>query len=210
MKNKHSNLFWTREKADWPNIDITNRCPLLCPLCQRQRIYTDYNKKVPGYDMSLETFDVITNHFSGVDFCGQYSDPVHHPQLDKMLDMCKEKNVGASIHTASSFKPKKWYVNMFKLYPDCMWTFGIDGLPEDSNKYRINQDGVKLFDIMLEAKKHLTSTPIWQYIVFKYNENDVDTAMQIAKENKVYFQLINSRRTKINFEHFKASKKIYV
>tara|TARA_B100000925_G_scaffold140430_1_gene105220 strand:- start:997 stop:1629 length:633 start_codon:yes stop_codon:yes gene_type:complete len=209
MKDKHLKLFWTREKSDWANIDITNRCPLMCPLCQRQRIYTENNLKVPGKDMSLEVFDTITNHFPGVDFCGQYSDPIHHPQIDKMLEMCMKKNVGASIHTASSFKPKKWYVNMFEKYPDCIWTFAIDGIPKDSNKYRINQDGEKLFDIMLEAKKYLKHTPIWQYIVFKYNENDIDTAMQIAKENKIYFQIINSRRNRMNFEHYKATKKIY-
>jgi len=63
---------------------------------------------------------------------------------------------------------------------------------------------------MLEAKKYLRSTPIWQYIVFKYNEKDVDTAMQIAKDNKIFFQLINSRRTRINYEHYKTTKKIYV
>ena len=53
MKNKHSNLFWTRKKDGWVNLDITNRCPLLCPLCQRQKLYTDKNEKVPGHDMSL-------------------------------------------------------------------------------------------------------------------------------------------------------------
>lgn len=210
MKNKHSNLFWTRKKNEWVNLDITNRCPLLCPLCQRQKLYTDNNEKVPGHDMSLEVFDVITNHFPKVDFCGQYSDPIHHPQFDKILDMCKKKNIRATIHTASSFKPKKWYVKMFQQYPNCEWCFGIDGLPKDSNQYRINQDGEKLFEIMLEAKKYLRSTPIWQYIVFKYNEKDVDTAMQIAKDNKIYFQLINSRRTRINYEHYKTTKKIYV
>jgi len=108
--------------------------------------------------------------------------------------MCKKKSVYAEISTASSFKPKKWYQEAFQVNPDARWIFGIDGLPEESHKYRINQDGKKLFDIMIDAKNYLHTKPVWQYIIFLYNQDNVDTAMDLAKQHGVNFKIINSAR----------------
>lgn len=206
MKDKNKKLFWGRINK-FANIDITNRCPLLCPLCQRQRWYKD--KPKPGHDMSLEVFETITDYFPEVSFCGQYSDPVHHPLFDKMLDICQKKNVYAMVHTASSLKPKKWYIDIFKKYPTSNWTFGIDGLPGQSHNYRINQDGEKLFDIMLKSREYLQEKPTWQYIVFKYNEDNVEEAMSMAKENNLKFNIINSIRFNKTEDWLKPNKRIY-
>ena len=131
----------------------------------------------------------ITDMFKTINFCGQLSDPVHNKYFIDILRLCKTKNVGGTIHNASSLKSKEWYIEAFKAHPDMRWIFGIDGLPKDSCMYRVNQDGEKLFDIMLESKKHLKTIPVWQYIIFSYNENDIDEAKQIAKDNGVKFNL---------------------
>ena len=82
----------------------------------------------------------------------------------------------------------------FAAYPNAQWIFAIDGLPKDSHRYRINQDGEKLFEMMKESKKYLVKKPVWQYILFKYNENDIDQAFDIATEHDVEFFLIDSAR----------------
>ena len=57
--------------------------------------------------------------------------------------------------------------------------------------YRINQDGEKLFNIMVESKKYLIHKPIWQYIVFSYNENHILEAKSKAKlKENVYFMRV--------------------
>ncbi len=60
--------------------------------------------------------------------------------------------------------------------------------------YRINQDGEKLFNIMIESKKYLKHKPIWQYIVFSYNENHIEQAKKLAKENDISFMTTQSSR----------------
>jgi len=185
--------FW-RRKTEPLNIDLSHRCPLECPQCGRQRHFRNQEKKVPGKDLSLNDFEKIADHFKTVSFCGQYSDPIHHPKFINILEMCKKKSVYAEISTASSFKPKKWYQEAFQVNPDARWIFGIDGLPEQSHKYRINQDGEKLFDIMIDAKNYLHTKPVWQYIIFLYNQDNVDTAMDLAKQHGVNFKIINSAR----------------
>lgn len=187
-------LEFFNRKHKMLNMDITHRCPLECVRCGRQTSFRNQGLAVPGHDLSLDDFEKITNHFSQVSFCGQYSDPIHHPQFLDILAICKKKNIRIEVHVASSFKPKKFFIDAFKTYPEARWVFGIDGLPEESHKYRINQDGVKLFEIMLESKKHLKTIPHWQYIIFKYNENSIDNAKLLAKEHNLDFMIINSAR----------------
>jgi len=125
----------------------------------------------PDYIMSMMTCKNI-NFFNKIYFCGQLSDPIHHPNFVEILKLCKDTHV--VIHNASSHKPRDYFIECFKANPNAHWVFGIDGLPEESHNYRIHQDGVKLFNIMLDAKKILQNPPTWQILTFKYNEDKKD------------------------------------
>jgi len=184
--------FFRRPKGI--NIDITHRCPLECPRCQRQTGFINYGKKVWGYDISLDEIKKLANYFKIFHFCGQLSDPVHHPKFIEILKILKEKNIQVSIHNASSHKPMFWYIKAFQAYPNAKWIFGIDGLPEESCLYRKNQDGEKLFKVMLEAKKYLIKPPLWQFIIFSYNEHNVEKAKKIAFNCGLGFIMVQSSR----------------
>ena len=151
-------LFFNRKAV---NIDITHRCALECIRCFRTMFYKNKNIKVPGEDMSMDNFLKVIKYFKQLNFCGQYSDPVHHPKFIEMLEITYKNKNNVFVHNASSTKSKEWYIEAFKANPDARWTFGIDGLPEESHIYRKNQDGVKLFNIMLESKKYLKKLPVW-------------------------------------------------
>ena len=60
--------------------------------------------------------------------------------------------------------------------------------------YRINQDGEKLFNVMLKAKEYLKKTPSWQYIVFSYNEDHIEQAQKMAKEHGLMMIMLHSSR----------------
>jgi MoaA/NifB/PqqE/SkfB family radical SAM enzyme len=170
------------------NVDIGYRCPLQCPSCGRQ-CYDNSD----GRDLTIDEFKKIAK-LKRITFCGQYSDPIHHPNFIDFLKICEKEEVYTQVRTASSFKPKDWYIEAFKANPNAIWYFGIDGLPEESHNYRVNQDGIKLFNIMLESKKYLLNRPRWQYIIFKYNQDHADEAMALAKEHELDFIIINSIR----------------
>lgn len=210
MKNEifSTHPFFTRKKRPL-NIDIAYRCALKCLRCGRQQVYRNKGLTVPGYDLSLSEFDKISDRFKSISFCGQYSDPIHHPQFIEILAMCKKKKVEAEVHVASSAKSKEWFVEAFKAYPDAQWIFGIDGLPEESHKYRVNQDGPKLYDIMLEAREYLVNKPHWQYIVFRYNQDHVEKAMEMAKERGLMFVKIRSSRWNVvGSDDLKPTKRV--
>ena len=100
----------------------------------------------------------------------------------------------ASIHNASSAKSEKFYIKCFEAHPDAKWIFGIDGMPEESSMYRVNQDGEKLFKIMLKSKEYLTKSPSWQYIVFSYNEHNIQKAKDLAKKHGLMMIMLHSSR----------------
>ena len=176
------------------NIDIGFRCPLECPRCQRQRQWRNNGLKVPGRDLTLKEIDKLSDFYNDFQFCGQLSDPVHHPKFPQILEMLRKKNVRCEVHNAASAKSKAYFIKCFKANPHAQWIFGIDGLPKESHMYRINQDGQKLFDIMVESKKYLIHKPTWQYIIFSYNENHILEAKMKAKSVGVNFMTTKSSR----------------
>ena len=186
------NNFWGRRAV---NVELTYKCSLMCPACPRQTQFKARNEKIKGEELSIENFTKLAKFFNYMEFCGQFSDPLHHSKFHEILDITNRHDIReVSIHTAVSLPPIEFYREAWKIRPDATWVFGIDGMPEDSNKYRVNQDGQKLFDIMLECAKVATAPPVWQYIIFSYNEKDIAKAQEIADKNNLRLKLIKTSR----------------
>ena len=47
---------------------------------------------------------------------------------------------------------------------------------------------------MMKLGRKMNVNIVWQYIVFKYNQNDIDTAKKIAIDNNIEFKLSYSSR----------------
>ena len=189
-----SDISFYRRSKKGINIDISNRCPLECMRCQRQTNFTLEGRKVYGRDATMDEVRKLSDYFSSFNFCGQLSDPVHHPKFVEILEYLYNKDIQVTVHNASSQKPMKWYIKAFQAHPRAKWIFAIDGLPEESNMYRINQDGQKLYEVMLMSKQHLQQTPSWQFIVFSYNEHNLEKAKQMAIDEGLMFIVLHSSR----------------
>jgi MoaA/NifB/PqqE/SkfB family radical SAM enzyme len=168
------------------NLDITHRCTLECTKCLRRSVPTNNLG-----DLSLDSFKKIISHFDQIEFCGQISDPIFHPQFIEFLELTKDKRV--FVHTAASHKPMDWYRDAFLANKNATWEFGIDGLPQNSHKYRINQNGEYLFNVM-KTGVELGNDIRWQYIIFKYNENDIPEAIDLAQRHKIPIHINKSSR----------------
>lgn len=175
------------------NIETTPICTLLCPQCKRTT-FIELNDRVPsGNDLTPEQFKKVVNYFDQITFCGQLSDPVFNKHFLKLLEMCAEVGVSTRVLTAATGRSKEWYETAFKTNPQAKWTFGIDGPPHLSSKYRINQDGEFLFKMMLLARQ-MGLTVFWQYIIFPWNEKYIKECKKIAKKHKIEMQFIVSER----------------
>lgn len=175
------------------NIDISYRCPLECYACERQRKYRNNGLKVPGRDMTYEQFEKVSKTFHKITFAGNLSDPIANPDFPAFLRLCYEQKKSVNVMTAASHRSLEWYKKAFEACPTARWTFGIDGLPEESCLYRINQDGEKVFEAMKMCAKMGLQTK-WQYIIFKYNQDHIEEAKKMANEIGVVFELVYSAR----------------
>ena len=185
------------------NLDISNLCTLECPRCDRQK----KGRPVPGHNMTVEEFTKIADYFDKILFCGQISDPIFNPNLLDFIQIAKEKGKQLNIHTAASQRPTNWWSNAFDTIDKdkSKWIFALDGLPKDSHKYRINQDGEHVWEMMKLAVSKGVNVG-WQYIVFKYNEDDIETCKQMAIDNGIQFNLMHSSRWRGRDDPYKPSK----
>lgn len=164
------------------NMDISNKCRLRCPSCDR---YKPYGKEMirRSRDLSLEDYDKVITAFRNVAMCGQISDPIYHPQLLEMIKMSGSLN-HMQISTNGSNKTDEWWQDAFTSSIDnnnTTWVFALDGLPNESHKYRINQDGEAVWEVM-KVGKQMGANIRWQYIPFKYNEDHIDQAKEMASD----------------------------
>ena len=175
------------------NIENTAKCTLLCPQCKRTTFLQLNGGSFTGKDLTPEQFRKVVTYFDDVTFGGQLSDPVFGTYFLELLEICHEHKLGPRVLHAATGKSKDWYIKAFETNPNARWTFGIDGPPHLSHKYRINQKGNFLFQIMCMAKK-MDMKVCWQYIIFNYNKNYIQRCKQIAKEIDIPIIFIDSRR----------------
>ena len=102
------------------------------------------------YNIPFEKYKIIFDAFYDFEFCGNLSDPIYHPDFIKTLKHLKGREIKIKFRTNGSGKSTEWWEEVFELCKGETWgwTFGLDGLPEDSHKYRINQDGNQVWEMM--------------------------------------------------------------
>jgi len=177
------------------NIENTPRCTLACPSCKRVSYLNKHGwkTKIPGDDLTPDQFRKIIKYFRKINWCGQLSDPIYGKHFIELLEICYETDTWCKVATAASSRSKDWYTRAFKANPKAEWIFGIDGPPHLSHLHRINQDGEHLFKMMCLAKD-LGLDPVWQIIVFSFNENYLEECMTKTKEHDLKVDVIISSR----------------
>ena len=185
------------------NIETTPRCTLECSMCKRTTYFALHNTKVvPGDDLTPDNFKKILKFFKGpILFSGQISDPIFNKHFIELLKLSgksykrgdKILHRSVNINTAATGRKKSWYEKAFLANPNAIWTFGIDGPPHLSHKYRVNQKGEFLFEMMKMARLMGIRTH-WQYIIFDYNKKYMNECKQLARKYSIPIFFIKSRR----------------
>ena len=173
------------------NLDITNRCLLQCSKCSRT---LNMGLTKQGRDMSPEAMHKICQYYSHISFCGQRGDPIYHPKFIELLEICNHYDLEhLEINTNGTGKSPEWWKKAALINLDYNWIFALDGLPHQSHLYRVNQDGEQVFKIM-KYLRHFGVRVHWRYIAFKYNENSIEEAKELAKKHRINFELVVSSR----------------
>jgi MoaA/NifB/PqqE/SkfB family radical SAM enzyme len=169
------------------DVEISTKCTIKCPACPRT--YWKDNTWNTGFmkvDV-LKSFVSNSNYWS-YNFCGAFGDALYHPNFNQIMEFMISQNKGFSVETNGAYRNEKFWNEFisFNWNPRYhRFIFSIDGLEDTNHIYRKNSDWKS---IML-ALNTITSVPKyrrphlkWKYLVFPYNEHQVEEARALAKD----------------------------
>ena len=167
-------------------IELTTKCTLGCPACPRN------NREDPkeGWDVGHLDTNIIKG-FADIPsdrnylFVGCYGDPIYHPDFIDIMRYYTDRNKRVTVHTNGSFKKQKWWDELSSLNwsHNQEFNFSVDGLEDTNHLYRIRAD----WESIMRGMKTMGNLPndrkprlLWKYLVFPYNEHQVEEARQLA------------------------------
>ena len=190
-------FYIKNQKLSSPNMDLSHRCILRCPQCLRQKV-EGLPRIKRSFDIGKPEFRKILNYYENqITFCGQISDPIYHPDFLAFLEMMNGLGKGlrvATNGTNTKGMDEKWWEKAYSygLGENC-WYFGVDGLDEKSELYRIGSNFKQVWETMKMGVQ--AGHPIvWQYIIFGYNEHEIEQAKEIAHKEGITLLLVKTNR----------------
>lgn len=186
------------DKLQGIHIETTNMCTLKCPRCSRTEFIKQFPTRWANTSLNLEHLkQFIDIDLTGKDIylCSSYGDTIYYNQLFELVDYFKKAGANITISTNGSHRTRSWWEQLNQLLDhNDEIIFGIDGLPSNFTQYRINADWDSIatgIEVLRTGSVRLT----WQYILFSFNENNVDEAKQLSVDMGFHkFILMDSDR----------------
>ena len=193
-----SSNYITVDGINHINAELSNYCNAACPMCARFDSEQNLNKDITNN--SHTTLEVIKNKIGPrviknlwrFRSCGNVGDGTMNPECAEIYDYVKSVNqkVDLSINTNGGARNKEFYKSLAEIGVRVI--FSIDGLEDTNHLYRRNVKWSKLFE-NVESFLNAGGTAYWDFLVFKHNQHQVDTAEQLSK--KLGFSRFNKKAT---------------
>jgi len=169
------------------STELTFRCNAQCPACHRMKpLRINLNDK--KYTITLENFKILfnselLNNLEWLVINGNFGDSIMNKEFREIISYVKEHDTKIIIHTNGAIHSEDYWIDVGNILTDKdIINFDIDGLEDTHHIYRIN---TKYENVIRNACAVIsTNRPKvhWKYIVFDYNEHQVEEAHKRAKE----------------------------
>lgn len=173
-------------------IEPTNICNLKCPLCPT---WQDIDARPKG-SMDMQSFrkilDEIGPYLFTLNLCN-WGEPFLNPALPQMIEYAKRFNTVVGLSTNLNHLSDDAAEKTINAGIDII-VLSIDGITQESySKYRRGGELSNVFanvEKLNYYKKKADKRPllIWQFLVNKYNETELESAREIAKQMELQFQ----------------------
>jgi len=196
-------------------LEISSNCNLKCPGCVRM-YNEDLNKIHPlivkNQYLSVDVIkDLVDSdackNLDYIDFCGSIDDPLMHPKFLDILQYITNAGKKVIVQTNGSLRaPDYWkqIALILSQHKGSYVKFSIDGLQDTNHLYRRGSNFQKIID---NATAYINSggKAQWQYVVFPWNEHQVEEARQLSKD--LGFASFRYRHDRSDIENRLAYKK---
>ena len=167
------------------HIEPTNMCTLKCPRCSRTEFIEKFPKQWINKNLNLDNlkkFLDIDLQDKNILINGNYGDSIYYDQLFEMIEYFKSNGSHIQLITNGSYKTADWWKTLGQLLDQQdEVVFSIDGTPNNFKNYRINADWPSI-SVGIETLRQWPVKLTWKYILFSYNENDVDQTRILAND----------------------------
>ena len=182
-------------------LELSSKCNAACPQCPREQPNIKELLKNEHQEITLHNViawfpkDFLSN-LKTINFKGTYSEPVIAHDFYNIVEYFINNTAATiNIHTNGSLRKQEFWSNLGNILKHRgKVIFALDGLNDTHNIYRVNTNYERIIE---NATAFIASGGIatWQFIVFKHNEHQVETAKKIAKDiGFCEFLLIASER----------------
>lgn len=206
-------------------FEISSNCNAQCPGCARNLIVSSDNPAVntditniqimthpdipKNVYLDLDIFksvftDRVIEKLECVEFIGTIDDPLVHPEFLEMLKFLTYKvpNVRIIIHSNASLRTPEYFTEMAYILKKVnhKFAFSIDGLEDTNHLYRRNTKWNKIIE---NARAFIAGgcNASWQYLIFPWNEHQIEDAKTLAEEMGFGdFRARNNRGLNLNFK----------
>ena len=171
---------------------LTTYCQAKCRTCARTNENTGEKEdwlelKHMNLDVFRRTLESPTEtRISAIQFCGEFGDPMMHPQVDKFIETALEFTNRVLINTNGGLRNADWYTEIGNKYGNrLLIVFSIDGVDHETNwKYREGVNFTKAWENMI-AYGNTSADMRWDFILFEWNWHQIPLASKLAKENDI-------------------------
>lgn len=187
------------------HIEPTNICTLKCPGCARTQFIDKWPRNWANHSLDIDkvlTFLDIDLTDKEILLCGNYGDPIYHPDFLNFVKQLKARGSQIAIITNGSYKKQEWWEELVGLLSsNDTITFSIDGVAENFTEYRINADWQSILTgmkVVAQANCH----SVWKYIPFAFNQDSIEQAKKLSEDIGIkQFQIDPSDRFDKTTEH---------
>jgi MoaA/NifB/PqqE/SkfB family radical SAM enzyme len=191
------------------HIETTNICTLKCPGCSRTRFIQQWPQHWRNHSINVSDLMQFLDYDlkdKNVYLSGNYGDPIYHPEFHLLVSELKQKGSVITIYTNGSYRTQEWWQQLMTILDaNDTVVFSVDGTPENFTQYRINGDWPSIEQAMQVCAKSQVNT-VWKYIVFLYNQHDIETSEQLSKKLGIdTFRVVHSDRFDAQTEFLKPN-----
>lgn len=182
----------------------TDKCNSACPMCPRYDAKGFEIDTLANTEWTLEGFKKawpveFIRGLHKILACGNFGDPCACKEFVDIYEYLREVSpgIGLACNTNGSLRNPAWWARLGAVMKHeqnggnyC--TFSLDGLEDTNHLYRRNTVWKK---IMENAQAFIDAGGIahWDFIVFEYNEHQIDEARELART--MGFKNFNVKRT---------------
>lgn len=180
------------------NAELSNYCNAACPMCARfdseQNLVKEItnNRHTTLDDIRDKIGTAVIKNLRMFRSCGNVGDGTMNPECEQIYDYVKSVNptTDLSINTNGGARNTDFYKELAKLGVRVI--FSIDGLEDTNHLYRRNVKWGKMFE-NVKAFLDAGGVAYWDFLVFKHNQHQVETAEKLSKQ--LGFKMFNRKST---------------